>query len=343
MSKFFSICVPQFKEDEKIIKNLLDSIAIQQNIDFDEVEVIICGDGPDSVKLSREFLDSYPYDIQYYVSEKHEGVSWQRNNAFNHATGEYVSFNDADDQYYHCLAFWLIKRETTTPMQVMVNDVPTTVVGFDALYSVFVEEGRNPQNGETYFIDRSDGFQFTHGKWIRRQFMIDNDIHFFPECTIHEDNVLNGQIQACTNRIKWCPAPFYLWKWRDESVCRRDPDYLLKTYIDLIKSSDHLIDWYKSKSKWDNARQTICQLIYDGYYSMCCKKWKEVNSKEYREQTEKRFGEFYRKYKKLWEEAPDQLKMGVSNGIRQRNVMYDQMEMETETLKQFLERIENLA
>lgn len=341
MSKFLSILVPHYNEDKPVIKPLLDSISFQHNIDMNEVEVIICDDGPDAVELDREWLNSYPYEIKYYREEK-GGVSRMRNAAFEHSSGEYVMWCDCDDCFYHCLALWMIKNETKTPMQVMINNIPTQIIGYDALYSVFIEEGKNPQNGETYFINRQDGFQFVHGKIFSSKFIKDNNIHFFDDCTIHEDHVLNGQVQACTQNIKWCPMPFYLWKWRDESICRRDPLYLKKTYVDMIKSSDHLIDWYKGKSKFDNARQSVTQIIYDCYYNIIGHpSWSEIGNKEYRDMTEKRFSEFFKKHKQLWEETPDQIKMGISNGIRQR-VVAEGMLQEKVTLDDFLTRMESL-
>ena len=340
MNKFLSILVPYYNEGEEVIKPLLDSIKFQQNIDFNEIEVVICKDGEDGQGLSQEFLDSYPYDIQYYIEPK-GGVSQMRNQAFNYSTGEYVAWCDCDDQYYHCLAFWFIKRETTTPMQVMINNVPTNVNGFDALYSVFLEEGRNPQTGETYFIDRKDGFQFVHGKVFKRSFIVNNNIHFFPECTIHEDNVLNLQVQACTQNIKWCPVPFYLWKWRDNSVCRRDPLYLKKTYPDLIKSSNYSLEWLTAKSKFDKAREVVSSIVLDCYYTMCHPSWKTIETQEYRDNAEKCFSDYFKKWEYLWNECPDQVKMQISNGIRQREVIQG-MEMETETLESFLNRMKKL-
>ena len=341
MNKFLSILVPYYNEGEEVIKPLLDSIKFQQNIDFNEIEVVICKDGEDGQGLSQEFLDSYPYDIQYHIEPK-GGVSQMRNQAFNYSTGEYVAWCDCDDQYYHCLAFWFIKRETTTPMQVMINNVPTNVNGFDALYSVFLEEGRNPQTGETYFIDRKDGFQFVHGKVFKRSFIVHNNIHFFPECTIHEDNVLNLQVQACTQNIKWCPVPFYLWKWRDNSVCRRDPLYIKKTYPDLIKSSNYSLEWLTNKSKFDKAREVVASITLDAYYTFCHPSWKSIETQEYRDGAERYFAEYFKKWEYLWNECPDQVKMQISSGIRQREVIQG-MEMETETLEQFLNRIKNLS
>lgn len=340
MSKWLSILVPYYNEGEDVIKPLLDSIAIQQNTDLNDIEVIICKDGDDGPDLSPEFLGHYAYDIQYHTEPK-GGVSRMRNQAFNYSTGEYVMWCDCDDMFYHCLAFWFIKRETTTPMQVPINGVPTTVNGFDALYSTFLEEGRNPQTGETYFLDRTDGHQFVHSKVFKREFIKRNDIHFFPECTIHEDNVLNLQVQACTNNIKWCPSPFYLWKWRDNSVCRRDPLYIKKTYPDLIKSSNYSLEWLTGKSKFDKAREVVASIVLDAYYTFCHPSWKTIETQEYRDGAEKYFSEYFKKWEYLWNECPDQVKMQISSGIRQREVIQG-MEMETETLEQFLIRIKGL-
>lgn len=339
--KKLSILVPYYNEGEEVIKNLLDSVAVQQNIDFNDIEVIICKDGPDGPELSDEFLNKYPYDIEYHQEPK-GGVSKMRNAALDYSHGEYVMWVDSDDMLYHCLAIWLIFRETNTPMQVMVDGRQTTINGFDALYSVFLEEGRNPETGETYFIDRKDGYQFVHGKVVMKDFLIRNDIRFGDDLYIHEDNVLNAKIQACTKYIKFCPQPFFLWKWRDNSVCRRDPLYIKRTYPDLIKSSDHLLTWFTEKNKIDKAREAITAITLDSYYTFCHPSWKEIGTKEYRDKAERCFAEYFRKWEYLWDEAPDQLKMQISAGIRQREVSMG-MEMETETLEQYLKRIKELS
>ena len=73
------ILVPQYKETEEIIKPLLDSIALQQTVDLDNVGVIIVNDGSD-VLLSEDFLNSYPFKVKY-IKNKHEGVSATRQNS----------------------------------------------------------------------------------------------------------------------------------------------------------------------------------------------------------------------------------------------------------------------
>ena len=115
----FQILVPQYKEIDEEIKPLLDSIAIQQNVDFNEIGVIICNDGSD-VFLSEELLNSYPFKIEYY-KEPHRGVSGTRNACLDYATAEYVAFCDADDMYYNACGFWLLFREMEVGFDSMVS------------------------------------------------------------------------------------------------------------------------------------------------------------------------------------------------------------------------------
>ena len=81
------ILVPQYKETDEVVKPLLDSIAIQQAVDFNEIGVIICNDGSDTF-LSEDFLNSYPYKIEYYKCP-HQGVSATRNECFERALSDY--------------------------------------------------------------------------------------------------------------------------------------------------------------------------------------------------------------------------------------------------------------
>ena len=124
-NKKLQILVPQYKETDDIIKPLLDSIAIQQNVRMDEIGVIIVNDGTD-VHLTDDFLKSYPYDIEYYLNE-HKGVSATRNACLDHATANFVMFCDADDMFYNACGLYIVFRE-------MDNG------GFDSLVSAFIEE-----------------------------------------------------------------------------------------------------------------------------------------------------------------------------------------------------------
>lgn len=317
------ILVPQYRETEEVIRPLLDSIATQQNVDFENVGVIICNDGTD-VLLDEEFLSGYPYKITYIKCE-HRGVSATRNACLDASKADYVMFCDADDMFYHNVALWFLFREME--------------IGFDTLMSAFFEEGRHPETREPLYITHQTDSTFVHGKVHRRKFLIDNNIKFNPDLTIHEDsyfNILCQQI-AHPDRAKYCQIPFYIWRWRDESVCRHDPKYILKTYRNMLDSNDALICQFLKRGMKEKAREFVSMMVYDTYYLFNKPEWKEQENQEYRQLTEERFRAYYHKFNDLWNDTPKEVKMAISNGIRQRSVQ-EGMEMENITLGDWLEQ-----
>lgn len=320
------ILVPQYKETDEVVKPLLDSIAIQQNVDFNEIGAIICNDGSD-VFLTEEFLNSYPYKIEYY-KEPHRGVSGTRNACFEHSTAEYVMFCDADDMFMNACGLWMLFRE----MQ----------IGFDSLVSVFVEETRDPNTKEVVYINREMDSTFVHGKVHRRQYLLDKDIRWNEKLTIHEDSFFNILCQNLSKNVKYSQTPFYLWKWRDESVCRHDPKYILKTYKNMLDSNNELVDEFLSRGMQDKAAFYTAFIIFDAYYTMNKPEWIEQENKQYRDDTEKHFAKYFMKRKMLWDAISPSDKMAISNQVRSRSVM-EGMRMEAITVFDWLKHIEELA
>ena len=317
------ILVPQYKETDDIVKPLLDSIALQQSVDFNEVGVIICNDGSD-VFLTDEFLASYPFLIEYY-KEPHRGVSGTRNACLDHAIADYVMFCDADDMFYNMCGLWIIFNEIQR--------------GFDSLVSCFTEETRLFNTTEPVYTNHDMDSTFVHGKVHSRHYLLFNNIRWNENLTIHEDSFFNIQCQNLSENVKYCPTPFYLWKWRDDSVCRHDPKYILKTYNNMIDSNDALIEAFIEKGHPDKGIFYVGFMIYDAYYTMNKPEWINQDNKEYRDKTEERFASYFAKYKETWVKIPIQDKMRISMDIRNRHVM-EGMQMETQTIEDWLKHIE---
>lgn len=320
------ILVPQYEETDEIVKPLLDSIAIQQNIDFNDIGVIIVNDGSD-VHLSDDFLQSYPFKVEYYLNE-HLGVSATRQAAFDKSTADYVMFCDADDMFCNVCGLWIVFREMNMGV-------------FDSLTSVFTEETRNPLTGEVMYMNREMDSTFVHGKIHRRRYLIEKGIKWNPDLTIHEDSFFNIQCASLSQNVKYCPLPFYLWKWRDDSVCRHDNKYILKTYRNMIDSNSALIAEFRHKGRPDLSAFYMVFMIFDAYYTMNKPEWIDMENQEYRNATEKHFAEYYKTHKKTWETFPYQEKMNISQGIRGRSVQ-EGMRMEAMTVDEWLKHIENL-
>lgn len=319
------ILIPQYKETEDIIKPLLDSIEIQQNVDLkNEVGVVIVNDGTD-IHLSEDFLNHYTFHIDYYLNE-HKGVSATRNACLDYATADYVMFCDADDMFYNACGLYIIFRE------IDFGD------GFDSLVSVFIEETRDPMTKDIIYINHDMDSTFVHGKVHRRQYLIDNNIRWNDDLTIHEDSYFNCLCQKMAGELKYCPTPFYLWKWRDASVCRHDPKYILKTYNNMLDSNDALISELLRRGKTEDAQFYATGMIFDAYFTMNKKEWIDQENKAYRKATERRFKQYYIKYKKLYESVPEEAKFQIVAGVKNR--MYAEgLLMESITFEDWIKHV----
>ena len=311
------ILVPHYKESAEVLMPLLDSVAIQQNVDMNEVGIVIVHDGTDYLELGE-----YPFRIKQ-VKNGHSGVSATRNRALDEAEADYVMFCDCDDMFFNACGLWIVFREMRE--------------GFDGLVSVFTEETR--MNGEVIYINRDLDSTFVHGKIYRREYLINEGIRFNPDLTIHEDSYFNCLAQKCSENIKYCPSPFYLWKWRDESVCRHDPKYILKTYNNMLDSNTALVKELLKREKVSDAQFYSVAMIYDAYFTMNKAEWINQENKEYRRNTELRFKRYFNEFKDLFNSIPEPIKAQIIVSIKNR-FYQEGLLMESITFDDWIKHIE---
>ena len=320
----FDILIPHYKETAEEVEPLLDSIAIQQNVNMDDIGVIICHDGEESPNLT--FSREYPFHIMQ-IRQEHKGVSAARNAAMDASKADYVMFCDCDDMFYNACGLWIVFREMEQ--------------GFDSLVSQFIEESRLPGTKEVTYINHDMDSTFVHGKVHRLGYLKEQNIRFNDALTIHEDSYFNILCQNLTQNGKYCQTPFYLWRWRDNSVCRHDPKYILKTYRNMLDSNDALVDEFIRRGMQDKAMFYCTMMIFDAYYTMNKPEWVNQENKEYRDSTEMRFADYYLKHEDLWNATGQQDKMVISNGVRSRSVS-EGMLMEAVTIDAWLAHIRKL-
>ena len=289
------ILIPQYKETERDIGKLLESIELQRNIDFNDVGVIIVNDGSDVI-LDPAFLNKFKFEIKYLRNE-HKGVSAARNRALKEATADYVMFCDADDMFYHPLAIQLIIRE-------VLEKKP------DCIYSTFIEEIPDSNRpGKFIYNARQQAFVFVHGKVYNRKFLLDRNIWWDEELTLHEDGYFNGLAlaQVPRDRLIYCNEPFYMWCNNKNSVSRQSPTFVLDTYNNNLLAQDKLISKLLGVNTYEAINLTAIQLyqtyfLLTGIFPDLANDEKQPENLRERikatlQATEERFAQFYDKFK----------------------------------------------
>lgn len=323
------ILTPHYKEDPEEMRPLLDSIALQQAVDFRDIGVIIVFDGDEATPLpEEEWKEKYPFDIEF-IHAPHGGVSAARNAALDAATATYVMFCDADDMFFHMCGINVIIRETL-------------VQEFDSMTTLFIEETKDPNTGASIFLQHPNDVTFIHGKVHRRRYLIDNDIRFNPKLKIHEDSYFNVLCRNLSPRVKYHPTGVYLWRWRDKSICREDPYYLQKTWPQLIDSSDALVDELSRRGLIEKAQFHCACMIFDTYYAFFTPKWRMAENKKYKYIAEKRMKEYLKKHRDKWNAVSDADKTTWSQTLRERYIKSEGMQMENISFTQWLKHIEEI-
>lgn len=319
------LLIPQYNETEDIICNMLDSLEIQQGIDFNEFEVLIGNDGSD-VRLSEEFLSKYYFSVQYFVFE-HTSPAGTRQRLLDKATADYVMFCDADDMFLTVLGIYTIFTYIRK--------------GFDAFITDFVEEVKDTKTGEfSYFTHYADD-KFVHGKVYRRRHLLDNNIVWHEDVRYHEDGAYNLLAIETAKSKEFCKIPMYLWRWRDSSICRTDPLYVLKTYTHMIRSNAHLVKDFIARNMYDRAKYHTGVFIYNTYYMLNKPTWLDPMNAKYRYETEKCFKEYYKTHKELFEHISSEMRNRIIVGIKRR-VMDEGIGLEKFTFDEWIDHIEEL-
>jgi len=321
MNRKLDILVPQYKETDRIIKNLLDSIAFQQNIDFKRIGVIIVNDGTD-IHLSKKLLKSYPFTIEYHLNS-HKGVSATRNACLDHSKAEYVMFCDADDMFSSIFGLGIVLSEMDR------NNL-------DALYTPFIEECH--WGNRIVFNNRVKDHTFVHGKAYRRKYLVKKNIRWNESLTIHEDSYFNYLALKLTKKVKYVEERIYLWKNREDSVCRRDKNYRFNTYVNLLNSNSALVREFIRRKKRKDAILSVTSMIYKAYYDLNDDDWYKEENRDFKYIAEKRFKSYYKEFKKLFDKAENIDRINILEAIKIKYLRQGRF-TENITFKDWIEHI----
>ena len=322
------LIVTHYKEPFSLGKKFFDMVAMQRNIRFSDVSVILVNDGEEN-ELPAECFEHYPYEV-HQISIPHGGVSKARNAGLDHSNADWVMFCDFDDCFMSLFSLHLIFCG-------MAEDK------WDLLRGAFTEETKD-DDGVIHLVSHEDDSVFIHGKVMRRQFLLDNGIRFHDKLTIHEDGYFNVLTYALSkDRKQKIQTSIYLWAWNDNSVVRKDhaEDYVLSTYDHLMKQRIALTDEFIKRQMPEETMLTVIKTVCDSYYDFQQHAWRLPRNKSKVERAERWFAAYLKRFAKFYAQANVKQIGDVAAISRARVLMQKTMLMESETIKQWLEHIMN--
>lgn len=242
-----TICIPCHNA-AAWVRQAIQSALAQTDI---QPEVVIVDDGSTdgSADIIREFGDR----VTLLTGPK-RGATHARNLAWQHGTGEWVQFLDADDYLEpHKIATQLREApaaeviyspvwiETTTGTHT-TRELSHTAPAED-IYTQWIT-WRIPQTGGALW--KRTALE-TLGGWKEDQ----------PCCQEHE---LYLRAILAEKRFTFAPTPAAIYRiWSEETLCRKDPRLVARVRTSLI---DTLLDWLRQNNKLTPAHTAAAGQVF---------------------------------------------------------------------------------
>lgn len=265
MKHILDIIIPEYNVNLLLLKRALNSINYQKNIDFESIGIIVISDASKNRLKRNWFKQNFPkLSIEYYYNDINVGPGLARQYGIDKSTAEYITFLDQDDEFNNNLGY-IIKA-------LMDNG------SVDILWTNFSEEILYNKKIMTNTYNPSD-YPTVHGLFVKRQFLIDNDIRFLDELKFNEDEYFSEVLMLCFNS-NYLDVTSYLWKYNKDSTVRKNKENWNVTIIEYFIKNMMLV--YKKLEKYnkDIRHKKIISSMYAAYLIINSPDFSDKNRKE---------------------------------------------------------------
>ncbi|MFD0898222.1 glycosyltransferase family 2 protein [Loigolactobacillus binensis] len=211
-----SIIIPFYNEDEYQLSIALSSINYQIGINFNEVEVILVGDGGKQLENLDDFAVFNNLNIHYKYFTNSGGAGVARQRGMGMASGRYYMFVDADDEFYYDGALLEFFNA--------VKDGDHEVV-----VAKYIEQGRHA-DGSYFYLHNEPIWSAAYAKWFNRDYVARMDLHWLDDVRIFEDVYFCSMAIELASDVVWLNSFVYSWLYNEKSTVR---DPALKFNIQL--------------------------------------------------------------------------------------------------------------
>ena len=207
--KLVSIIVPVYN-CERFLPECIDSLLAQT---YENIEIICVNDG--STDKSSQLLANYATKDNriHLISQENAGPGPARNRGIELATGEYITFFDADDWCKPSLVESAVKRidETQADMVVLPYNVFDQRIGQSFFADWAVLPDKVPQEPFCWKDNPDWVFRALQNlpwnKFLRRDFVERNNLHFEDDVFLTEDLMFSAPAIVRAERIAFVADP----------------------------------------------------------------------------------------------------------------------------------------
>ena len=321
------LVITHYKSPWSLGKPWFDMIALQRNIDFDDIGVILVNDGEDSA-MDDDLFKDYPFSVKN-LTIPHAGVSGARNAGIDASEAEWVMICDFDDTFLSVNALHILLTAAQDESKVMY-------------WSHFMEEIPNADGKLVYHTHGRD-YIFNHGKMFRIPWLRKENLRYHDKLTLHEDVYFNTLTQAVAKdeQIGEIKGSIYLWCWNPDSVSRKYDNWIIRTFSHQIRQRIAIAQQLEARGLDEALELTVVKTMMDGYYDFQQESWhSQALTKDYR-LAERWFCTFMKEYWRIYKEIDPRKIAAMAKLARNYRLETGQLLMESTTLRDFLLHMAN--
>lgn len=269
-----SILVPVYNVED-YLEQCLGSIMKQT---FKDIEIICVNDG--STDSSPEILQKYSARDKriIVVNKENGGLPSARNAGIDAATGEYLSFVDADDYIEPDMIEKLYSAAVRTKAEIVIcgaNIFPETPRAADWLYQTLSPKDAYYEKGDTELLFENPASRpFIWRVFVSKDLIDRNDFRLNETINIGEDNAFQFRIYPKANGIAMISDKLYNYRWYRENSLMNSVVYknVEKKCVSHIKMVLHVIEeWEKSGNMEIMGKDFLmwsAEFLYDDFIKL---------------------------------------------------------------------------
>lgn len=235
-----SVVVPVYNV-EQYIRKCLETLANQT---LDDIEIIVVDDG--STDLSKDIIKDYveKYNNIKYYKKENGGLSDARNYGMKYATGEYITFLDADDY---------IDVKTYEKMYEKAKKEDSDVVECN-FYWVYGRRKKKDigkkYEGKSEMIEKARVVAWN--KLYKRELLEQTQIEF-PKGLQYEDLEFFYKLVPYIEKVSFVKEPLIYYVQRKDSLSNCQNEKVK----DIFKVLDNVISFYKDKNLYEKYKEEL--------------------------------------------------------------------------------------
>lgn len=285
MKKIVSVIIPVYNA-EKTLEKTLNSLINQT---YKNLEIILVNDG--STDNSREICENYQkknVNIKL-INKENEGPGKARESGLKYASGNYISFIDADD--YIDINFYKIMTSKVEEDRADIVQCGYSLV--DLKGNVIVPSKLKYQvvKGQyrcaSLYVKQKNMTNYLCNKLFSKELF--SNIKF-TKLYAGEDACVLTQLYSNANKVVTIPDRLYYYVQTDNSLCRGK--YSLKK-LDSVKAGEFMYNYHKNRfpDLADYYKLYICSNAGQCY---CNLKFSDIEQKEkYMQEMRKIFNKYF--------------------------------------------------